>query len=243
LEQTNNVKARTEFETAKRLAHELQDASKEKEADEALTLGSASAPYQAAQSLSNYRDLYRLYRSDADLQAVHELFPIIAIQDDHEFSDDCHADVATYTDGRMDETETPRRLAADQAWFEYMPVDLSQAPTSDWDATQQFPDELRYYRNFEFGRHLDLVLTDLRRYRPDHLVPEDAFPGSVFLTQTELTKVLGSVPANAFIDAYHVPTVGVSLANYDDNQHTDNENLRLGNLWHGILTLAAIMTK
>ena len=53
----------------------------------------------------------------------------------------------------------------------------------------------------------------------------------------------GSVPANAFIDAYHVPTVGVSLANYDDNQHTDNENLRLGNLWNGILTLAAIMTK
>ena len=53
----------------------------------------------------------------------------------------------------------------------------------------------------------------------------------------------GGVPANAFIDAYHVPTVGVSLANYDDNQHTDNENLRLGNLWNGIRTLAAIMTK
>jgi acetylornithine deacetylase/succinyl-diaminopimelate desuccinylase-like protein len=53
----------------------------------------------------------------------------------------------------------------------------------------------------------------------------------------------GGVPASAFINAYHVPTVGVSLANFDDNQHTDNENLRLGNLWNGILTLAAIMTK
>jgi acetylornithine deacetylase/succinyl-diaminopimelate desuccinylase-like protein len=53
----------------------------------------------------------------------------------------------------------------------------------------------------------------------------------------------GSVPASAFIDAYHVPTVGVSLANFDDNQHTDNENLRLGNLWSGIATLAAIMTR
>ena len=41
---------------------------------------------------------------------------------------------------------------------------------------------------------------------------------------------------------FHVPTLGVSLANYDDNQHTDNENLRLGNLWNGIVTLAAIMT-
>ena len=52
----------------------------------------------------------------------------------------------------------------------------------------------------------------------------------------------GGVPANPFIDAFHVPTVGVSLANFDDNQHTDNENLRLGNLWNGIVTLATIMT-
>jgi acetylornithine deacetylase/succinyl-diaminopimelate desuccinylase-like protein len=52
----------------------------------------------------------------------------------------------------------------------------------------------------------------------------------------------GSVPATSFIDVFHVPTIGVSLANYDDNQHTDNENLRLGNLWNGIATLAAIMT-
>jgi alkaline phosphatase D len=170
--------------------------------DEALTLGSGDSQYQAAQSLDNYRDLYRLYRSDADLQAVHERFPIIAVQDDHEFSDDCHADVATYTDGRTDETETPRRLAADQAWFEYMPVDLSVAPTSDWDATQAFPDELRYYRNFVFGLNLELVLTDLRRYRPDHLVPEDAFPGSIFLKQAALTEVLGSLPDDYAGGAY-----------------------------------------
>jgi acetylornithine deacetylase/succinyl-diaminopimelate desuccinylase-like protein len=52
----------------------------------------------------------------------------------------------------------------------------------------------------------------------------------------------GGVPAGPFIDAFHVPTLGLSLANYDDNQHTDNENLRLGNLWKGIATLAAIMT-
>ena len=34
---------------------------------------------------------------------------------------------------------------------EYMPVDLSQPPAQDW-AEQPFPDELRYYRNFVFGR-------------------------------------------------------------------------------------------
>jgi hypothetical protein len=53
----------------------------------------------------------------------------------------------------------------------------------------------------------------------------------------------GGVPANPFIDASHVPTVGLSPANFDDNQHTDNENLRLGNLWNGIVTLSAIMTR
>jgi alkaline phosphatase D len=188
--------------------------------DEALTLGSGDSQYQAAQSLDNYRDLYRLYRSDADLQAVHERFPIIAVQDDHEFSDDCHADVATYTDGRSDETETPRRLAADQAWFEYMPVDLSAAPTSDWDATQAFPDELRYYRSFIFGQNLELVLTDLRRYRPDHLVPEDAFPGAIFLKQAALTETLGSLPADAVpyvaIDDYAGGAYKKALANGAD---------------------------
>ena len=53
----------------------------------------------------------------------------------------------------------------------------------------------------------------------------------------------GGVPASTFIDAYHVPTVGISIANYDDNQHTDNENLRFGNLWDGVVTLAGLLTQ
>lgn len=52
----------------------------------------------------------------------------------------------------------------------------------------------------------------------------------------------GGIPAGPFITAFQVPTVGISLANYDDNQHTDNENLRLGHLWNGVATLAALMT-
>jgi len=34
----------------------------------------------------------------------------------------------------------------------------------------------------------------------------------------------------------------VPTANYDDNQHAANENLRLGNLWEGIVTYAAMLT-
>jgi acetylornithine deacetylase/succinyl-diaminopimelate desuccinylase-like protein len=52
----------------------------------------------------------------------------------------------------------------------------------------------------------------------------------------------GTVPALPFIDAFHVPTVGISLANFDDNQHSENENVRLGNLFDGVVTLAVLMT-
>lgn len=39
-----------------------------------------------------------------------------------------------------------------------------------------------------------------------------------------------------------VPMVGVSIANYDDNQHARNENLRLGNLWDGIEVYAGLLS-
>ena len=31
------------------------------------------------------------------------------------------------------------------------------------------------------------------------------------------------------VDQLHIPMAGVSIANYDDNQHAENESLRLGN--------------
>jgi acetylornithine deacetylase/succinyl-diaminopimelate desuccinylase-like protein len=57
----------------------------------------------------------------------------------------------------------------------------------------------------------------------------------------EIRTLGGSVPATPFIQILHLPVVGMSLANYDDNQHTNNENLRLGNLWDGIATLSALL--
>ena len=33
----------------------------------------------------------------------------------------------------------------------------------------------------------------------------------------------------------------VGLANYDNNQHAENENIRLQNLWDGIETWAAVL--
>lgn len=51
----------------------------------------------------------------------------------------------------------------------------------------------------------------------------------------------GSVPLYIFTDVLETPTVIVPTVNHDNNQHSPNENLRLGNLWSGIETLAAVM--
>ncbi|MBC6991322.1 M20/M25/M40 family metallo-hydrolase [Hymenobacter sp. BT491] len=51
----------------------------------------------------------------------------------------------------------------------------------------------------------------------------------------------GSLPLYAFKEQLNATTITVPVANYDNNQHAENENLRLGNLWDGLETMAAIM--
>jgi alkaline phosphatase D len=148
----------------------------------------------AARSLSNYRDLYKIVKSDRWLQRLHERAPMIAIWDDHEFSDDCWGAHASYTAGRKDELDLERRANADRAWFEHMPVDYPAGPDYVYPGQAPFPDDLRIYRDLLFGKHLHLVMTDLRRHRSDHVIPEDAFPGAVAATEEGLTSVLGAVP-------------------------------------------------
>jgi acetylornithine deacetylase/succinyl-diaminopimelate desuccinylase-like protein len=58
----------------------------------------------------------------------------------------------------------------------------------------------------------------------------------------QLPTLGGSMPFGTFSDEYGMPTVGVSIVNYDNNQHGPDENLRLRNLWEGIEMLAALMT-
>ena len=52
----------------------------------------------------------------------------------------------------------------------------------------------------------------------------------------------GSMPYGTFSDLLKMPTVGISIVNYDNNQHGPDENLRIGNLWEGIEMLANVMT-
>ena len=127
-----------------------------------------------AVSLADYRALYQQYRSDPDLRRVHARFPFVIIWDDHEFCNDCWQDVANDFNGEQGiERDTVRRMAATQAWVEYLPVDVPYDPDAS------YPLDIETWRAFRWGRHAELALTDARYYRDDHVVPEDMAVPSV----------------------------------------------------------------
>jgi acetylornithine deacetylase/succinyl-diaminopimelate desuccinylase-like protein len=51
----------------------------------------------------------------------------------------------------------------------------------------------------------------------------------------------GTVPISQFIDALGFPAILVPIVNFDNNQHEENENVRLGALFKGIVTYAAVL--
>jgi acetylornithine deacetylase/succinyl-diaminopimelate desuccinylase-like protein len=57
-----------------------------------------------------------------------------------------------------------------------------------------------------------------------------------------LPTIGGSTPFYLFADILGVPTFGLSIVNFDNNQHGANENLRIKNLWEGIDSMAALLT-
>ena len=187
---------------------------------EAIDLGGGNL---AAKSVGNYRDLYRTYRSDPLIQQVHARWPIIVTWDDHEYSDDCWGSTATYFNGRKNEKDDDRRRNAEQAFFEYLPVDEGAAgsdPQTDVVTTERaqlYPNQ-KLWRSFTFGKNLELVVTDYRSFRPDHPIPEDGFPGTVVADQATLVAVLGQ----AAFDASFPP----GLAEYIDVDQPQNAGLK-----------------
>nr|WP_041742522.1 M20/M25/M40 family metallo-hydrolase [Collimonas fungivorans] len=53
----------------------------------------------------------------------------------------------------------------------------------------------------------------------------------------------GTVPTGALVDALKVPFVIVPLVNADNNQHSANENMRLGNYINGVNSLVGILSE
>src|SRR6185369_7388895 len=57
----------------------------------------------------------------------------------------------------------------------------------------------------------------------------------------QLRTLGGTVPIAPFIEALGFPALLVPIVNFDNNQHEENENLRLGTFFDGIVTIAAIL--
>ncbi len=51
----------------------------------------------------------------------------------------------------------------------------------------------------------------------------------------------GSLPLYLFKQYLNATTMTVPINNHDNNQHAENENIRLGNLFEGLATMAAVM--
>lgn len=161
---------------------------------------------QYAVTLADYRHLYKTYLLDPDLQAARARWPFIYVWDDHEFTDDYWQSEANYDDtgigSSINEPSQPRKLAANQAWYEYIPVDFRENSQLDSvshyakaftaqnvgvSTNDEYDDDglatnrdnlaaihsLIIYRSLRFGKNLQLVLTDCRSFRSDHAIPED----------------------------------------------------------------------
>lgn len=170
-----------------------------------------------AATVDDYRHLYRTFLSDPDMIAARARWPFIQIWDDHEFTNDAWQSQGNYTNtttnpagASLDEPDQPRRLAASQAWFEYVPAHLTGAPgvtgvmsdAKDFtppsaiqsaaftapDADNFVPEPnnvaaigaLTIYRSLRFGKHVELVMTDERSYRSDHAIPEELTNNALF---------------------------------------------------------------
>jgi alkaline phosphatase D len=152
-----------------------------------------------AQTIDDYRALYKTFLSDPDFIAARARWPFIHIWSDHEFTNDCWQSMANYDNAKsLDEPSQDRRYVGNQAFFEYMPLELTGAgsPAHDFmpatpppvsapfttPTADNFVDEpnnaaavgsLAIYRSFRWGKHVELFMTDTRGYRSDHAIPED----------------------------------------------------------------------
>ncbi|MFW0735708.1 alkaline phosphatase D family protein [Flavobacterium sp. T12S277] len=110
-------------------------------------LGREHKPAKEITNLSDYRERYRQYRGDKNLQLLHQKKPFICVWDDHEFAND------TYKSGAENHQPAEgdfqmRKMAAFQAYSEYIPLKTGK--------------DLRIYRSFNFGNILSLYMMDTR---------------------------------------------------------------------------------
>jgi alkaline phosphatase D len=132
-------------------------------------------------TVDGYRAVYRGYLADPDLQDARARWPFVAMWDNHEFSWQGWQSVVKPGDGGRPGQSV--KVAANQAWFEYLPArvappsgsleafgppEVKNVPIDRWDENGLGVEpnnltainSLKAYRSFRYGRHLDLILTD-----------------------------------------------------------------------------------
>ena len=162
-----------------------------------------------AETLEDYRELYKIYLRDPDLQDARAAFPFVSIWDDHEFYNDAWQSYHPAGPAQR------RKMDSNQAWFEYIPAALSRNPASGNPARDFSPAEvadvdlgsfddsylshepnnlaaigtLSIYRSLRWGRMAELLLVDGRSYRGPRGV-DASIPGGEFLTREPVPAAL-----------------------------------------------------
>jgi alkaline phosphatase D len=109
-------------------------------------------------SLDDYRTRYAAYREDLDLQEAHRQHPWVSVWDDHESANNAWLDGAPSHDPASMGEWSARKVAAMQAYFEWMPI-REQA-------------DFRTWRSLQVGSLLNLLLLDTRLAGRQEQVPE-----------------------------------------------------------------------
>lgn len=108
-------------------------------------------------TLDHYRNRHAQYKTDPALQAMHAQAPWLVTWDDHEFDNNCAADISEHPEVTR-EAFLLRRAASYQAYYENMPLRRSAMPKG--------PDML-LYRTVGYGRLTGFHVLDTRQYRSD----------------------------------------------------------------------------
>jgi alkaline phosphatase D len=151
--------------------------------------GEKIADFHIPTTLDDYRAVYRAYLKDPDLQDARARWPFVSMWDNHEFSWLGWQSLQKFN-GQTRPAQT-RKVAANQAFFEYQPARLAgsgagrpdrfQAPEVRDVPVASFDEHglgreannlaaigsLKGYRALRWGRHVELIVTDQRSYRSE----------------------------------------------------------------------------
>src|SRR5262245_14283743 len=155
--------------------------------------GGQTGKFHYPLTVDGYRVVYKGYLADPDLQDARARWPFVAIWDNHEFSWQGRQSIVQA--GGDPQPGQTVKVAANQAWFEYIParvkapsgsldtfgaLAVKNVPIEKWDDSGLGiePNNLKAinsliaYRSLRYGRHLDLILTDQHSFCGDD--PTDA---------------------------------------------------------------------